>query len=207
MAWGGMLFQIVKSEDARETYSRILGYVFLGSLSIAMVLSAFAPMLVKVFTTSAYSAAIPILPLLFLVRAVSILEYPGSTGIYLRGRTGWFAAIYSAGLVVTVTLSKIFVPVYGMYGVAWSWLAGWVVLTGFMLLVSQKYYPLRMELKFFALPVVCWVLLLAGQQGYLGTILQFSWTAKIGLAAGILFGGLAICVRDLRSVGREVAAE
>jgi hypothetical protein len=51
------------------------------------------------------------------------------------------------------------------------------------------------------------VLLLAGQQGYLGTILQFSWTAKISLAVGITLGGLAICVRDLRNIGREAAAE
>jgi len=207
IAWGGALFQIVKMEDARETYSRILGYVFLGSLTIALVLSAFAPTLATLFTTKAYAAAIPIIPLIFLVRAVSILEYPASTGIYLRGRTGWFAAIYSAGLVVTFTLCRILVPVYGMQGAAWSWLAGWAAIAALMLAISQKYYPLRLDLKFFALPAACWVLLLAGQQGYLGTILQFSWTAKISLAVGITLGGLAICVRDLRNIGREAAAE
>lgn len=207
VAWGGMLFQIANGENARSTYSRILAYVFFTSLAAALVLSTFAPQMVKIFATRDYAAAAQVLPLVLLMRAVAILEYPASTGIFLSGRTGWFPVIYSAGLVTTFVSCWLFTPRYGMYGVAWSWIAGWTAIAALMLVVSQKYYALRLDWKFLVLPVFCWTLLLAGPHVFPAALAQFSKTTKIMLCVGVVAGGLAFCLRDLRAMGREAPAE
>jgi len=207
VAWGGMLFRIVKMKGARETYSRIFSYVLLGSQVAALLLSMCASRFVAVLGNKTYEAAISVLPLVFLTRAVAILEYPASTGIYLSGRTGWFAAIYSAGLITTLALCSGLVPLYGMYGAAFGWLAGWLVTASLMLAIGQRYYALRLEWKFLALPVLWWTLFLAGQYAYSGALLQFSWVAKFTLALVVVLGGASLCVRDFRNAIAEEAAK
>jgi len=207
MAWGGMVFQIANGENARSIYSRILAYVFFGSLVAALLLSTLAPEFLRLFATKAYAPALGILPLIFLVRAIAVLEYPASTGIYLSGHTSWFAGIYSAGLAITFVFCWLLVPRWGMYGVVWSWGAGWAAIAALMFLIGQKYYALRLDVKFFAVPVLCWAVLLAGQHGAIGALAQFSRPTKIVLCLGIVLYGLTMYLRDLRSIGKEAPGE
>jgi hypothetical protein len=51
------------------------------------------------------------------------------------------------------------------------------------------------------------MLLLAGPYVFPAALAQFSKITKIILCMGVVAGGLAFCLRDLRATGREAAAE
>jgi O-antigen/teichoic acid export membrane protein len=159
VAWGSLLFQIVKRSGARMIYSKILNYVYMFALSVALLLAIFAPALFRIFTAPAYSAAIGILPLILLVRAMSVIEQPAATGIYLSGRTGYFAAIYSAALVLNLLLLHELVPRYGAMGVGCAWLISSASVPLLNLAIGQKFYRLNISAKLVVGPIIAWLVM------------------------------------------------
>lgn len=185
-AWGGLLFQIAKWPDARLIYSKILTYSFVASLTVALLLTGCAPLLLSLFTNRAYHDALSVLPLVFLARALAILEFPASVGIYLSGQTLWFPATYTAGLLVALGSGWLLVPRFGMAGSAWSWILAWICIGGSMLAISHRYYPLSYNWRLMALPVVSWLLLLVSrtQVSFLPRALPLPYLAMTSLAGG-----------------------
>jgi O-antigen/teichoic acid export membrane protein len=160
VAWGGVLFQIVKGRDAQIIYSKILAYVYVVSLGMALILTIFAPTLFRVFTAPAYYSAIAFLPLILLVRAMNVIEQPAATGIYLSGETGIFAVIYSLTLALNLLLLYVLVPRYGATGVAWAWLLAWACVPILNLFVGQRTYRLSFNWKLALFPLLPWAFIL-----------------------------------------------
>jgi len=194
VAWGGLMFQIVKWPNARVVYSKILAYVFVLSLAAALILTLFTPTLFAIFATAAYSPAMAVIPLILLVRAVNLMEYPTSIGIYLAGRTKWFALIYSVGLAVNLLANYALTPDYGMFGAAWAWLAAWLVITGLMAWLNQRYYPLHYDWKLFLVPIVTWTFVLLCQRDLMSFLTNVDWPVQILLALAVILsmGGLVM---------------
>jgi O-antigen/teichoic acid export membrane protein len=157
VAWGGVLFQIAKQPNAKIIYAKILNYVYVFALAVALVLTIFAPTLIHLFTAPAYYSAIGILPLILLVRAMNVIEQPAATGIYLSGRTGIFAAIYTVALAINILLLVELVPRHGALGVGWAWFLGAAVVPLLMLAIGQHSYRLNLSVKLFVLPVIAWL--------------------------------------------------
>src|SRR5690242_16047200 len=126
IAWGGLMFHVVKWPNAREVYSKIFTYVLVVSLVVGLCISIFTEQLFHIFATKAYAPAMTIFPLVLLVRVVGILEYPAAIGIYLGERTHWFALIYSVGITLTLAGNIAFDRKYGFWGATGAWLFGWV---------------------------------------------------------------------------------
>ena len=98
IAWGGVLFQVAKETHARIIFSTIFNYVCLLALGIALILSLFGSTLLHIFAPPAFYSALVILPFIFLVRSMNVIEQPASTGIYVSGRTDLLAISYSVAL-------------------------------------------------------------------------------------------------------------
>jgi O-antigen/teichoic acid export membrane protein len=157
VAWGGVLFQIAKQPNAKIIYARILHYVYVVALAVALVLTIFAPTLIHLFTAPAYYSAIGILPLIFLVRAMNVIEQPAATGIYLSGKTGIFACIYTVALAINFLLLVELVPRHGALGVGWAWFAGAATVPLLILAIGQHLYRLCLNAKALAFPVIAWL--------------------------------------------------
>lgn len=157
VAWGGLLFQIAKQPNAKLIYAKILNYVYVLALGIALVLSILAPQLVHLFTAPAYYASIGILPLILLVRAMNVIEQPAATGIYIAGKTVYFAAIYTVALAVNLLLLRELVPLYGAAGVGWAWLFSSATVPLLDLAIGQRFYRLKLSAKLFVLPLLAWI--------------------------------------------------
>ncbi len=206
VAWGGLMFQIVKWPNARLVYSKILVYVFVLSSAAALILVLFTPTLFAVFATDAYAPAMAVFPIVLLVRTVNIMEYPTAIGIYLEGRTKWFALIYSIGLGVNLFVNRMLTPAYGMFGAAWSWLVAWVVITGLIVWIGQQCYPLYYDWKLFLVPVVSWGLILLGHNA-LFTLAKAYWPVQIASALGVVLGTVMLLVYDFRLTRRQILLE
>jgi O-antigen/teichoic acid export membrane protein len=208
VAWGGILFQIVKQREARVIYSRIFGYVYVFALGMALILTIFGPTLFRIFTAPAYYPAMTLLPLILLVRAMSVVEQPAATGIYLSGRTEIFAAIYTVALAVNLILLYVLVPRYGAIGVAWAWFLGTAVVPILDLFFGQKLYRLTLNAKLILLPVLPWLLIFFGlpaafAEGFLNHfVIQCVLCVLVVFFIGAL---LAYDIRDLRQQLRQQA--
>jgi O-antigen/teichoic acid export membrane protein len=146
-AWGGLIFQIAQKPDARLIYSKIMSYVLVLSVAIALAFSLLSPFFLRLLATKEYSESLSVVPWLFLVQAVMILQHPYSVGIYLASATKCLLPVYAAGIAVNLILNRILAPRYGMLGVAWAWLAAWIVITILMSCIAQYYYAVRYEYK------------------------------------------------------------
>jgi len=205
VAWGGLLFQIAKQPNARLIYSKILHYLYVFAFGVALVLSILGPILIHLFTSPAYFSAIGILPLIFLVRAMNVVEQPAATGIYLAGKTAYFAGIYTVALFVNLLCLRAFVPRYGVIGVGWAWLIGAASVPLLELAIGQRLYRLTIHSKLVLIPVLAWIVAVRWLP------LQFSGvsTTKVWLAvlaAAMVAASLAALVAsDFRWARRGMA--
>ena len=151
-----------KKRDAQIIFSTILNYVCLLTLGVALILSLMGPTLFHIFTPPSFYPAISILPVIFLVRSMNVIEQPASTGIYLTGRTGLLAISYTVGLVANLVLLRLLVPPYGLLGTVLAWLCGSALVPILFLLLGQHRYRLSFRLKVLLPPVFLWIAVLGG---------------------------------------------
>jgi len=203
VAWGGVLFQIVKTRDAQIIYSKILAYVYVLSLGVALVLTIFAPTLFRVFTAPAYYSAIALLPLILLVRAMNVIEQPAATGIYLSGRTGIFAVIYLLALALNLLLLFVLVPRYGAMGVAWAWLLAWACVPILDLLVGQRTYRLSFNWKLAFLPILPWAFILPSLSRILVIWRSTPFAVECAVSGAVVLFSAGLLAYDFRSTRRQ----
>jgi O-antigen/teichoic acid export membrane protein len=207
VAWGGMMFQIAKWPHARTIYSKLLAYVWVLALCGALTLALFTPVLFALFATPAYAAATAVFPLLLLVRAVNIMEYPTAIGLYLTERTRRFTPIYLAALGINVLLNALLVRVYGLFGAGWAWLIAWLFIVSMMAWIGQRYYALDYDWRMLLLPVLPWIGILTSQHIFVQQLVRLSWTIPAALAMALLLGVGLWLVRDFRQTQKEIALQ
>jgi O-antigen/teichoic acid export membrane protein len=202
IAWGGLMFQIAKRQNARIIYSKIFVYLFLFASSGALILSFFTPTLFSIFTTNAYNPAMAVFPAILLIRAISIMEYPAAIGIYLSGHTKWFPIICFFALIINVSIDRIFVPIYGMWGAISGWITAWTIIILLMAWIGQNYYPLKYDWKILLSPIVFW-----GGAWVLGKVNNSLKFENVSLLVQIFFGCLIgfsvvyVFIKDIWAIG------
>jgi O-antigen/teichoic acid export membrane protein len=199
-AWGGLLFQIAKRPRAPLIYSKLMSYLLVASVSIAVVLSLFSPLFLRILATREYSRSLSCVPWLLLVQAVAVLQYPSSVGLYLGSATRWLPPIFSCGILVSFFLNRLLIPNFGVLGAAWAWLGAWIVITLLMASVGQRHYPLHYDTKPFLIASAPCVLLLAASR--LGLLVNGAGgiVAPAVLSTVILAGAIGYIWDDLRTL-------
>ena len=205
-AWGGLLFQLAKSAKAPMIYSKLMSYLLVASTSIALVISLFSPLLMRILATRQYSGSLSSIPWLLMVQAAAVLQYPSSVGLYLGSATRWLLPIFSCGTVVSFLLNRLLVPHFGVSGAAWAWLGAWVVITVLMACVGQRYYPLHYEAKPFLFTFLLCVLLPAAARLGLWNARSRGILAPAILGTAILISALSYIWNDLRTLGARATS-
>jgi O-antigen/teichoic acid export membrane protein len=204
-AWGGLLFQIARKPAAPLIYSKLMSYLVVGAVSMALVLSFFSPLLLRILATPQYSDSLSCVPLLLLVQAAAVLQYPSSVGLYLGSATRWLPPIFGAGIFVSFLLNRLLVPKFGVLGAAWAWLGAWAAITLLMASIGQRHYPLRYEKKPFLIASAPFVLLLtASRSGLWGTRPGGILVPTI-LSTVVLAGAITYVWKDLRRLDAGLA--
>ncbi len=204
IAWGGIMFQVARWPNGKLIYSKILTYVSALALTVALAMAVVGPMLFSIFATPAYAPALTVFPLIVLIRAFGILEHPAAIGIFIAGRTKWFAMIYTVGLVANLAAGYLLVGRYSILGAAWAWLLGWLVVNGTMLYIGQRLYPLAFDWKLLALPSLLWFLLLVGPARWTDYTASLPWPAQALLALMLISGMSLLLLHDFRAQRDQV---
>jgi O-antigen/teichoic acid export membrane protein len=157
VAWGGVMFEIARNENARAIYSKLMSYMLLLGVFAVAVVDLFAPLVLAVFAPPAYMSARSVISILLLTQVAAMLQYPCSIGIYLKGSTKVFLPLYLVTLSLSAGLNLVLIPQYGLYGAAYAWLASSVVLVVSMGVVSHRLYPLPYDFKPGWLAVSIWI--------------------------------------------------
>jgi O-antigen/teichoic acid export membrane protein len=199
-AWGGLVFQIAKRARAPMIYSKLMSYLLVLSISVALVLSLFAPLLLRLLATREYSASLVCIPWLLLVQAAVVLQYPSSVGIYLGSATRWLLPISFCGITVSFLLNRLLIPKFGILGAAWAWLGAWVVITVLLAWVGQRHYPLKYESKPFLIAFVACVLVLGASHWGLLITRNGGIFAPAIVSVLLLLGAVAYVWDDLRTL-------
>jgi O-antigen/teichoic acid export membrane protein len=205
-AWGGLLFQVAKRSDAKFIYSKIMSYVLVSSIAIALVFIVFSPLLLKIFATKEFAPSLLVIPWLLLGHAAVALQYPASVGIYIGSGTKWLLPIFTVGVMVSVVLNRLLIPRYGMLGAGWAWLAAWSVITALMGFLGQRYYALDYEWKPLLFSVgLCSGVLIPGHIGltarHAGFFPELIFSAAIVACVYLYLWG------DLRNVRTDVRVQ
>jgi O-antigen/teichoic acid export membrane protein len=205
-AWGGLLFQIANSERAPMIYSKLMSYLLVLSISIALVLSLCSPLLLRILATPEYSASLSCIPWLFVVQAIAVLQYPFSVGLFLGSGTRWLLPIFSCGLIVSFLLNRLLIPNFGILGAAAAWLCAWVVITFLMARVGQRHYPVKYEMKPFLIALPLCILILAGPR--LGILPTRTGGILVPAIASIVVLGVAMSYiwKDLGTLDAAIAS-
>jgi O-antigen/teichoic acid export membrane protein len=206
VAWGGLLFQIAKQPNAKIIYAKILNSVYVLALGIALALAILAPQLVHIFTAPAYYSAIGVLPLILLVRAMNVIEQPAATGIYIAGRTGFFAVIYTVALALNLLALQELVPRYGAVGVGWAWFLSSASVPLLNLAIGQRFYRLDFSAKLFVLPVIAWIAMTRWLSLRLSSLSPTRIWVPILASALVMFGAAGLLANDFHWMRRALNA-
>ena len=207
LAWGGVLFQVVKEREAQIIYSKILAYVYVLALGLALILTILGPTLFRILTASAFYPAIVLLPWVLLVRAMNVVEQPAATGLYLSGRTRTFALIYTIAMLSNVIALSAFVPKYGILGVGWAWLLGSALVPILNLLFGQRTYPLRFNVKLMCFAALPWVLAITRVPGYVGRTLHGQVATECLLCLIVVVFMSILLALDLRGLREQIRVQ
>lgn len=145
LAWGPFSLSIAREEDAHRTYARVATLFTAGAVGGAVLLSAFAPVLLLLFTSSSYVAAASVIGLLSLAAAALGAYYLVATGVNLAQRTGQIAWTTLVAAGTNLALNALLIPLWGIVGAGLAALAANLTSTILVYTMSQRYYPLPYE--------------------------------------------------------------
>jgi O-antigen/teichoic acid export membrane protein len=203
-AWSPHSIRLYEEERASASlvYGRVLTYLLAGFGLLAVGITAFGPELLRLLTTSAYSAASPaIAPLAIGLVAMASTQITAG-GISLVKRTKYLAMLAWVAAGANVVLNVFLDRPFGMLGAAWATAFAYIGLTLMYLVTAQRLWRVTYEIR---------------RAGTLvGLIVAFILAAGFlpsGLQPGPIAAKVAYCLAFilaafvLRAVdGREVAA-
>jgi O-antigen/teichoic acid export membrane protein len=114
---------------------------------LCVAVTAFASDLLAILTQPAYFGAAAAVPPL----AIGMVAYAStsisSSGIGLMKRTSLLALASGLVAVLNVVLNLVLIPPYGMIGSAWATAISYITLSAVLLVVAQRLWPVRYEVR------------------------------------------------------------
>lgn len=137
-AWWPIAMESLHSEEGPQ-FLRFMARAYLGVMAIGViVLTAFSPWLVRVFTAPAYHEAWDVVGVLAWPAALSGLFGIVAAGVWKKEKTALLPLSMAAGAVTTVIGSLLLVPKYGAMGAAVAHTIAFVVWNGLTVKLSER---------------------------------------------------------------------
>jgi O-antigen/teichoic acid export membrane protein len=144
--WGTVLFDVAREPDPQTTFARIFEYFFYGVLLVMFGVSLFIEPIIRLFATSDYLGAAPLVPIVCLALVFSSLDMHFKVPAMLAKRTLGLVPPTLAGVAVSIGLNIWLLPIFGVQAAAWVSVASYGVFAGATLLqarrIDEYHYPL-----------------------------------------------------------------
>jgi O-antigen/teichoic acid export membrane protein len=153
-AWRPFFLNNASEPNAKEIFSKVMT-VFVGFGSIVLVvLTLFIEDLIKIplpkrghLIGSQYWSGVYIVPIILYAYLFNGMYVNLMAGIYIEKKTKYLPFITGLGAVINIALNITLIPVIGLYGAAAAALISYLAMFLYIYRVSQKFYPVKYELK------------------------------------------------------------
>ena len=157
-SWGPFSLSIYREHDAARTFRAVLKVVAVGLCGATLLLSAIGDVLVVLLGSSKYAGAGQVVFALTMALAIQSIGAVTEVGIVFSKRSHLKLYAYGLGLVVAVVAIPLLGARFGVAGVAWGSLTGYICKTVFEAWLAQRAHHIQWQ---FAGPVCICVLTLA----------------------------------------------
>lgn len=132
--------------DAKETYSTVMDYfILIGSIVFLLIILNID--IVKFFIGSRYHEGMGVVPILLLANLFLGIFYNLSVWYKNTDRPKYGAYISIVGVLITLVLNYLLIPLIGYYGAAWATLICNFGMMCLSYILGQKYYRTDYHLK------------------------------------------------------------
>ncbi|RJP62913.1 MAG: hypothetical protein C4543_01335 [Ignavibacteriales bacterium] len=139
-------FKMFDQENSQRFFSKVLTY-FTFILAIAVLsISFFGKEIIFLFANQEYHEAYTVIPLIafaFLIKGINLIFI---LGFQYSKKTSRYAIIIFAGLVLTIGVNILLIPIIGIYGAGVSMLVSYIFMAVASYLYSQKLFFVKYEI-------------------------------------------------------------
>ena len=143
--WTVMRFSVMNEEGAEMYYSRVLTYIALVSMFLALGVAAVAGDGLLLFGTRGYWPAAGLIPLLALSAVLDSASRVLNVGTTLKKRTIFAPVVIVAALAVNVALNFLLIPSYGALGATLSTLLSFGIFCVLRYWASNLFFKVHYE--------------------------------------------------------------
>lgn len=148
-AYEPVIFSQNRDADAKSKtllYSQAMKYFIIFGYVIFLGVMFYLPVL-KYFIGKSYFVGLSVVPVVMMAELFNGIFFNLSLWYKLTDRTVWGSYFSLLGLLVTVSLNYLLVPVYGYMGAAWAAFFCYLSMMLASYFVGKKYYPIPYDLK------------------------------------------------------------
>jgi O-antigen/teichoic acid export membrane protein len=184
-AWTPFFLGAMRERDAKRIYRVVSTYVLAVPAVIVAALSAMAPDLVRLTTTTDFHAAAAVTPWIALGVMFQGIYLVGSIGLVITKRTTLYPLATGTAAVVSLIGYALLIPRFGLLGAAWANAVAYATLAMVTVAISLRLYPIPYE----------WSRLVRIAAAALAGYLAAGWLTSSSMPAwaGLLLRG-SICV-------------
>jgi len=154
-------FAQAKNQDKNKVYIKVMNY-FIAMVCVVFLLVTLNIDIFKHFISKeSYWVGLSVVPILLLGNIFLGIYYNQSIWYKLSGQTKFGAYIAIGGASLTIIINLLFIPKYGYMACAWATMIVYGAQMVASYLLGQKYYPIKYNLRKFAV--------------YLGSSLLLFW--------------------------------
>lgn len=200
MAAEPFFFRQAQSDNARETYARLMNVFVMVCCTIFLIIVLYLDAWEYIITlkSKSYAEAISIIPILSVGAIFLGIYYNQSVWYKLSDRNKQGAYITVAGAAITIAMNLLLIPVFKYNGAAWATLTSYLFMMVTSYIMGQKYYPIPYDLKK-VFRMISVALLLYGVQ-YLLSILFSSRIVHLFTATILLFTFIGWIIRSEKAL-------
>lgn len=153
-AWEPMMYAMLREEERlRKTLPKILNLFTFGVLLIAMIMMTGAREIFLILAPPEYLVGVGLLAMIQLRWLFTMGVYVIDPGTAKSGKTYWVTVMLAAAVVVNLTANAVLVPRMGMVGAVLAELSGYAAAMIGRWIVSNRFFPVRWDLRFFLFAV------------------------------------------------------
>jgi O-antigen/teichoic acid export membrane protein len=148
-----------KNSEKNKIYVKTMNYFIAAVCFLFLFVSLNIDIFKHFIQNEAYWEGLGVVPILLLANVFLGIYYNQSIWYKLSGQTKFGAYIAMGGAILTITINVLFIPAYGYWACAWATLVVYAAQMIASYILGQKFYPIKYNLRKFALYVGLSILL------------------------------------------------
>ena len=132
-------FERARDSDAKETYALVMKYFIITMLIIFLVINLYISIIQNIVPIN-YQQAIAIVPIISMAYLLYGIYVNHSIWYKINDMTVYAVYISVAGVIITILINILLIPVYGYMASAWAHVAAYAVMILMSFAFARKYY-------------------------------------------------------------------